>query len=54
MVHILIQDLLFGVSDTELEPLKKPEDIVEKPHEQVVGRCRDSILSSLTMAYIAM
>jgi hypothetical protein len=36
MVHILIQGLLFGVSDTELEPLKKPEDIAEKPHDQVV------------------
>lgn len=38
MVRILNQDLLFGASDTVLESLKKPEDIVEKPHEQVVGR----------------
>lgn len=37
MVTILHQRLLFGASDTMLQPLKNPKDIVDMPHVQVMG-----------------
>ncbi|KAG1742046.1 hypothetical protein EDB19DRAFT_1907810 [Suillus lakei] len=37
MVRILEDDLLFGASDADLQPLKTPEEIIDKPHEHVLG-----------------
>lgn len=37
MVRILNEDLLFGASDSALQHLKGPEDIVDKPHQHVTG-----------------
>ncbi|KAG1723912.1 uncharacterized protein EDB91DRAFT_1087653 [Suillus paluster] len=37
MVHILEEHLLFGAGDTVLQPLKKPEEITDKPHEHIIG-----------------
>ncbi|KAG2133217.1 uncharacterized protein EDB93DRAFT_1254989 [Suillus bovinus] len=38
MVRILEQDLLLGASNADLQPLKTPEEITDKPHEHVLGR----------------
>jgi hypothetical protein len=37
MVNTLNQELLFGASDTFLQPLMKPDEIVDRPHKQVIG-----------------
>ncbi|KAG2366037.1 hypothetical protein BDR07DRAFT_1373857 [Suillus spraguei] len=37
MVHILEEDHLFRASDVDLQPLKMPEEIMDKPHEHVLG-----------------
>jgi len=37
MVDVLDQKLLFGAGDTILGPLMKPDDIVDKLHEHVIG-----------------
>jgi hypothetical protein len=37
MIHILDKDLLFGASDAVLQPLQNPEDIMDQPHEHVIG-----------------
>jgi hypothetical protein len=38
MTRILDENLLFGASDAILQHLKNPEDIVDQPHEHVIGR----------------
>ncbi|KAG2082821.1 hypothetical protein BD769DRAFT_1398275, partial [Suillus cothurnatus] len=37
MVRILEENLLFGASDADLQPLKAPEEIMDKLHERVLG-----------------
>ncbi|KAG1741733.1 hypothetical protein EDD22DRAFT_958991 [Suillus occidentalis] len=37
MVRILEENLLLGASDADLQPLKAPEEITDKPHEHVLG-----------------
>jgi hypothetical protein len=37
MVRILEENLLFRASDADLQPLKAPEEIMDKLHERVLG-----------------